>query len=309
MSGIFQYNKVYSIEQGVWRESKLAQGVQKISVVSDAGLVEQVSSLAKLLDGFSQIAFIPRQGNYGEYWELFAPDSIILKLKERLADSSFDYLTWPQNQQSAPELLLFDMDSTFIEIEVIDQLAAHHQVGDKVAAVTELAMQGELDFAESLIERVACLKGLSTQAIDEIKATLPISAGITTLVEAAHKNDAKIAIVSGGFTPFVETLKASLGLHKVKANHLQIENSALTGKVEGDIVDAEAKAIFLEELASELDIDLSKTMAIGDGANDLKMMSVSGFNLAYRAKPKVQAAAAGRFNRVDFERLVDLFGW
>ena len=222
--------------------------------------------------------------------------------------SGFDYQIWP-NSQHKPELLVFDMDSTFIQIEVIDELARQHGVGESVSQVTEAAMRGELDFSESLISRVACLEGLSESVIHSISENLPLSEGVASLVDCCHQAGIKIAIVSGGFTPFVSHLKESMGLFKVKANNLEIENGKLTGKVSGGIVDAQAKAHFVTSLASELGLPESKVMAIGDGANDLQMMKVSGYSLAYRAKPAVQAQAGGIMNKTSLNHLAEIFEW
>lgn len=221
--------------------------------------------------------------------------------------TSFDYLIWPKNYQSSPKLIVFDMDSTFIQIEVIDELAKAHNVGDKVSQVTEAAMRGELDFSESLITRVACLQGLSSRSIDHIANSLPLSFGVNRLVDWAHQQGIKIAIVSGGFTPFVEKLSLQMNLHKVKANHLQIIDEHLTGKVLGDIVDAQAKADFVNELKKELNLKKNEIMSIGDGANDLLMMKETGFSLAYRAKPAVDKEAGGRMKSTHLDKLISVF--
>ncbi|MBV1907848.1 MAG: phosphoserine phosphatase SerB [Kangiellaceae bacterium] len=256
----------------------------------------------------------------GELWIIFRETESLLiwdiylrENKEALVNlvarsDLFDSLLWPELQQ-APELLVFDMDSTFIEIEVIDELAHRHGVGEQVSAVTESAMRGELDFAESLISRVACLKDLSESTISDICKSLPLSKGAAELVVRCHNNDVKVAIVSGGFTPFVGFLKESMGLYEVEANKLEAIDGKLTGRVEGQIVDALAKADFVERLSKELGLSTEKIMAIGDGANDLKMMEKTGFSLAYRAKPAVQKAAGGQMNISNLNHLADIFGW
>jgi phosphoserine phosphatase len=228
---------------------------------------------------------------------------------ENKNNSSLDFVQWPEQSHQKPKLLVFDMDSTFIEIEVIDELARRHGVGESVAKVTEAAMRGELDFAESLISRVACLKGLSESAIHDICISLPLSKGVEKLVDLCHAENIKIAIVSGGFTPFVSYLKNTLNLHRVKANALEVESGALTGNVLGAIVDAQSKAEFVEELMEELAISREQVMAIGDGANDLAMMQKSGFSLAYRAKPTVQQQAKGALNHANLDVLADIFEW
>jgi len=239
-------------------------------------------------------------------WELFSSEKILKKLIiNEITDTQYDYILWPKEHLESPKLLVFDMDSTFIKIEVIDELAKRHGVGDTVSAVTEAAMRGELDFSESLISRVKCLKGLNQSNIDDICKTLPLSSGVKELV--SESKFVKIAIVSGGFSPFVEYLKDSLSLYKVKANHLEVKDDELTGKVLGKIVDASEKAVFIKKLQKELKLEKNDIMAIGDGANDLLMMEEAGFSLAYRAKPAVQEKAKGRMNHTDLNHLLNIF--
>ncbi|TQV73042.1 phosphoserine phosphatase SerB [Aliikangiella marina] len=285
--------------------------IVKISLFVNKSFDEQVDELGELTRGVPHFCFMLRGDEPTLVWDLYlAREHLEPMIQQELIRSDFDYLIWPENNlQMPPSLLLFDMDSTFIEIEVIDELARQHKVGEKVAAVTEAAMRGELDFAESLISRVACLSGLGVEAIEQIASRLPVSKGVPELVEKAHTNHSKIAIVSGGFKPFVEKLKHDMGLYRVHANQLEVNNDQLTGRVSGDIVDAQAKAVFLEELCQALEITLGQSMAIGDGANDLKMMEKAGFNLAYRAKPKVQATANGRINNTHLGWLAAVFDW
>jgi len=250
-----------------------------------------------------------RQATSLDMWDVLVSRQGLAEFLSTLVEPSrLDYLCWSE-VKLPPQLLVFDMDSTFIEIEVIDELARRHGVGEQVASVTEAAMQGELDFAESLVSRVACLKGLSDSAISEICEILPLSKGVEELVERCHANHIKIAIVSGGFTPFVGHLKQTMNLFSVHANELETSEGQLTGKVVGGIVDAKAKADFVKELAASLNIAADQVMTIGDGANDLVMMKESGFSLAYRAKPRVQKEALGRMNLTSLNHLADVFGW
>jgi len=269
-----------------------------------------------LLKGFKgQYELSKRKTAETIIWDVFAEYSALESwLNEMFSEDneslpSFDYILWPNNHQQAPKLLVFDMDSTFIQIEVIDELATRHGVGESVSEVTEAAMRGELDFAESLISRVACLKGLVDSTIDDISHNLPLSKGVDQLVDICKTQDVKIAVVSGGFTPFVSHLQQTMGLYRVKANDLEIANGELTGRVLGSIVDANAKAMFVNELKDELNLNRNEIMTIGDGANDLVMMAETGFNLAYRAKPAVQAQSKGRMNITDLNQLVDIFDW
>ncbi len=243
-------------------------------------------------------------------WDLWAQSNQIDQwIDSTLRGSDFDFIIWPSGYQQAPKLLVFDMDSTFIEIEVIDELAKRHGVGQSVSEVTEAAMRGELDFSESLISRVACLKGLSVDHINQIAETLPLSKGVAGLVQACQFNQIRIAIVSGGFMPFVQHLKDKMRLYEVKANQLQVDNGYLTGKLDGAIIDAAAKAVFVADLAKKLALTSEQILTIGDGANDLKMMQASGFSLAYRAKPAVQKKALGRIENTHLGALAKVFDW
>ncbi len=243
-------------------------------------------------------------------WEVYAVlEDLKHWLKSTVNQTDFDYLLWPEKHFTPPKLLIFDMDSTFIQIEVIDELAKEQGVGDSVEKITESAMRGELDFCESLMTRVSLLKGLQASSIDKISKQLPLSKGVLELVRKSKAQSVKIAIVSGGFMPFVERLKSELSLYEVKANHLEITNGKLTGKVIGGIVDAKVKANFVLALQTKLALNKNDIITIGDGANDLLMMRESGFSLAYYAKPPVQVASRGRMNYTNLNHLSALFGW
>lgn len=193
-----------------------------------------------------------------------------------------------------PGLVVFDMDSTLIQMECIDEIAKLADVGDKVAEVTELAMQGKLDFAESLHNRVACIEGVDVTLLQGIRDRIPLMPGITKLIWTLQQCGWKVAIASGGFTFFANYLADRLNLDFAVSNQLEIEDGKLTGKVLGDVVDAQKKADTLLALQTQFGIDDSQTLAVGDGANDLIMMSKAALGVAFRAKPVVrqQAAAA-----------------
>lgn len=184
-----------------------------------------------------------------------------------------------------------DVDSTFITSEVIELLADRAGSGALVAQVTERAMRGELDFAQSLHERVATLAGLPASVLDDVFAEVELSAGATELVTTVQARGWHVGLVSGGFIEIVAPLAARLGITLVRANRLGVEDGRLTGRVVGDVVDRAAKATTLREYASATGTALEHTVAIGDGANDLDMMAVAGYAIAYRAKPLVRAAA------------------
>ena len=200
-----------------------------------------------------------------------------------------------------PGLLVMDMDSTVIQIECIDEIAKLAELGEEVAAVTEKAMRGELDFAESLRSRVGCLNGVEVSQLKQIRVSIPLMPGLQNLLQVLKQHGWKIAIASGGFTYFAGYLENRLGLDASRANVLEEEDGKLTGRVVGDIVDAQVKAETVEELARRWDIPMTQTVAMGDGANDLKMMGVAALGIAFEAKPVVNAQAnvAIRYSGLD----------
>lgn len=201
-----------------------------------------------------------------------------------------------------------DMDSTAIRIECIDEIARLAGVGEQVAAVTAAAMQGKLEFADSLRARVALLEGAPVTILDEVAADMPWMPGLPLMVDALKQAGWKVAIASGGFTRFAGELQRALGLDAIFANELAVEGGLLIGKVSGPIVDAAAKAEALQQLASEYGVVASQTVAVGDGANDLKMMGVAGLGIAIHAKPLVRAQAAATLNHHDLEGVLCLLG-
>ncbi|MFA0440458.1 phosphoserine phosphatase SerB [Vibrio sp. 10N.286.49.C2] len=190
-----------------------------------------------------------------------------------------------------PGVIVLDMDSTAIQIECIDEIATLAGVGVQVAAVTERAMQGELDFEQSLRQRVGALKGADESILSAVRADLPMMPELREMIKTFQLRGWKTAIASGGFTYFSDFLKQELSLDYAQSNTLEIIDGKLTGEVIGDIVDAEMKADILQSLAEEYDIEPHNTIAVGDGANDLVMMHAAGLGIAYHAKPKVEEAA------------------
>ena len=186
-----------------------------------------------------------------------------------------------------PGLLVMDMDSTAIQIECIDEIAKLAGSGELVAEVTERAMRGELDFAASLRQRVATLKGADANILKQVRDALPLMPGLTELVQKLQALGWQVAIASGGFTYFAEYLRDTLHLAHVAANELEMRDGKLTGEVLGQIVDAQYKADTLKKLAQRFDIGPEQTVAIGDGANDLPMIKAAALGIAYHAKPKV----------------------
>jgi phosphoserine phosphatase len=193
--------------------------------------------------------------------------------------------------QRSARLVVLDVDSTLVQGEVIEMLAAHAGVHREVAAVTEAAMRGELDFEQSLRARVALLEGLPAAAIDKVRETVVLTPGARTLVRTLKRLDYRVAIVSGGFTQVTDHLVQTLGLDYSAANTLEVRDGRLTGQVVGPVVDRPGKAAALRRFAAEAGVPLAQTVAIGDGANDLDMIAAAGLGIAFNAKPVVQAAA------------------
>ena len=207
-------------------------------------------------------------------------------------------------------LICFDMDSTLIQTEVIDELAMRAGVGDKVKEITERAMRGEIDFKESFTERVALLKGLDSKVMQDIAENLPITEGVDRLMYVLKRYGYKIAILSGGFTYFGEYLQKKYGIDYVYANELEIdENGILTGRYLGEIVDGRRKAELLKLIAQVEKVDIAQTIAVGDGANDLPMLSEAGLGIAFHAKPRVVANAKQSINTIGLDGVLYFLGF
>lgn len=205
-------------------------------------------------------------------------------------------------------LICFDMDSTLIGQEVIDELAREAGVGEQVAEITERAMQGELDFQQSFRARVALLKGLDAAILPKIAERLTINEGAQRLISTLKALGYHTAIFSGGFQYFAEYLQQKLGIDEVHANHLDIIDGKVTGEVSGQIVDAARKAELLQELSEKLGISLAQTIAVGDGANDLPMLALAGLGVAFKAKPLVRQTADHAISNVGLDGVLYLLG-
>ena len=210
--------------------------------------------------------------------------------------------------REAKRLVLLDMDSTLIQQEVIDLLAKHAGKLDQVSQITESAMAGDLDFSQALSARVSLLAGLDQSVIELVRKDITLTNGAKELIETLHKQGHKVGVVSGGFLDVIEPILKDLKIDFYRANKLEIMNGKLTGKTEGAIIDRVAKFSSLQEFAKIEGVELSQTVAIGDGANDLDMIEVAGLGIAFNAKPKVAAAAATTISTSDLSTVLLLMG-
>lgn len=234
-------------------------------------------------------------------------DSLMKMCKELEMDCSFQRDNMYRRMR---RLICFDMDSTLIQTEVIDELAIRAGVGDKVKAITESVMRGEIDFKESFTQRVALLKGLDVNVMKDIAENLPMTEGVERMMTVLKKYGYKIAILSGGFTYFGEYLQRKFGIDYVYANELEVDDDGkLTGHYRGEIVDGKRKAELLRLISQVEKVDLEQTIAVGDGANDLPMLSLAGLGIAFHAKPKVTANAKQSINTIGLDGVLYFLGF
>ncbi|WP_303972935.1 phosphoserine phosphatase SerB [Streptococcus merionis] len=203
-------------------------------------------------------------------------------------------------------LLVMDVDSTLVMEEAIDILGDLAGVGEQMAAITELAMQGDLDYEESLRERVALLKGLPETIFDTVVKQMTLTRGAKELIDELHARGYKIGLVSGGFHENIDPIAKELGIDYVKANRLEVRDGVLTGRTEGEVVTKATKVAMLQAWAAENKLELSETIAMGDGANDLPMIEAAGIGIAFNAKPIVRALAPYQINEYDLYQVITL---
>ncbi|MGZ4436720.1 MAG: phosphoserine phosphatase SerB [Nocardioides sp.] len=237
------------------------------------------------------------------------PDRLRLTLAEEAARQSVDVAVQPANLlRHGMRLVVMDVDSTLVQGEVIEMLAERAGCLDEVARVTEAAMRGELDFEESLLQRVALLEGLDAAALDDVYASLTLAPGARTMVRTLKRLGYRFAIVSGGFSQVTDRIAEDLGIDFSAANELEVVDGRLTGRITGPVVDRAGKAAALRRFAEQAGVAVGATVAIGDGANDLDMLAAAGLGIAFNAKPVVQRAADTAVNVPYLDAIVYLLG-
>ncbi|MGL5046050.1 MAG: phosphoserine phosphatase SerB [Shewanella sp.] len=290
-----------------YQESATPAGVSRVRIIYQDGLVEAAISawMAQLLQSdVIGIAHIERQVGLHciELALSHLPSQVQLAVfPHSLAELHVINVDLPRLNH--PGLLVMDMDSTAIQIECIDELAAMAGVGERVAAITERAMQGELDFEQSLRQRVAQLKGADANIINILCANLPLMPGLEPMLVELKSHGWRLVVASGGFTPFVGYLQRLLNLDAAFANELVITDGKLAGEVTGNVVDAQFKADVVERCSEQWNIQQGQRVAIGDGANDIPMVMAADFGIAFHAKPKLAAAADANICHLDLRVL------
>lgn len=276
----------------------------RLVVQGRAITIAHLTHIHRLIGGNTQFIQI---AEYAYYLPVHSAESV--EVKNFCAEQKIDFALVPDKQRLPSfGLCVMDMDSTLIAIECIDEIADMMEIKPQVAEITEAAVRGELDFSESLRQRVALLKGLDEGALQRvIDERLQLNPGAKEWIAACKANNIKTMVVSGGFTFFASYVKDILDLDYAVSNVLEIVDGKLTGNVVGDIVDTQRKADELIKLRDELGLKAEQTIAIGDGANDLKMMDVAGAGVAYHAKPIVQAQATYALNYNSLAGVIALF--
>jgi phosphoserine phosphatase len=300
-----------------WQEQLHALGDAVLTAMAPAGSTLPAELPLQLLELDAQLLGLRRLAGTGSHGlralECYLRGGDGDELAQRAAELAERWgidicLQHPASKRPRRRLFAFDMDSTLIECEVIDELAARAGVGEAVAAITARAMRGELDFRGSFHERMAMLRGFPETELRKVLTTLPIMPGAAHLLRTLRAQGHYTVILSGGFDYFARRVAQQLGVHEVHANRLQIEDGALTGDVVGEIVDGERKVLLLKEIAAREGFALEDTVAVGDGANDLPMLALAGMGVAFHAKPLVRQRAQLAVSHARLDALLYLLG-
>ena len=288
-----------------------------VVIISDslkpASIAVVAAELSKIQANISAIRRTSSEPLTAIELDISCPDKSIKEVQKLLAVVAISHkidlaVEQGNGMRSAKRLVMLDMDSTLIVQEVIDLLAAKAGVAEEVSAITQKAMAGEMDFAQSLQARVSLLAGLNESMLSEVRGEINLTQGAEKLIQTLHLKGHKVGVVSGGFIDVIEPILKELKIDFYRANKLQILNGELTGKLEGEIIDRAAKLKALVEFAKNEGVQMSQTVAIGDGANDLDMIESAGLGIAFNAKPKVAAAAATTISGSDLSAVLLLMG-
>ena len=288
-----------------------------VVIISDslkpASIAVVAAELSKIQANISAIRRTSSEPLTAIELDISCPDKSVKEVQKLLAVVAISHkidlaVEQGNGMRSAKRLVMLDMDSTLIVQEVIDLLAAKAGVAGEVSAITQKAMAGEMDFAQSLQARVSLLAGLNESMLSEVRNKITLTQGAEKLIQTLHLKGHKVGVVSGGFIDVIEPILKELKIDFYRANKLQILNGELTGKLEGEIIDRAAKLKALVEFAQNEGVHMSQTVAIGDGANDLDMIESAGLGVAFNAKPKVAAAAATTISGPDLSAVLLLMG-
>jgi len=288
-----------------------------VVIISDslkpASIAVVAAELSKIQANISAIRRTSSEPLTAIELDISCPDKSIKEVQKLLAVVAISHkidlaVEQGNGMRSAKRLVMLDMDSTLIVQEVIDLLAAKAGVAEEVSAITQKAMAGEMDFAQSLQARVSLLAGLNESMLSEVRGEITLTQGAEKLIQTLHSKGHKVGVVSGGFIDVIEPILKELKIDFYRANKLQILNGELTGKLEGEIIDRSAKLKALVQFAKNEGVQMSQTVAIGDGANDLDMIESAGLGVAFNAKPKVAAAAATTISGSDLSAVLLLMG-